>query len=96
MNPQQRQKWAQIRRMGKYRYLLVYGILLWGVPVALCYAVATTLVDNGFSIQPVLSSPLLRRLFVAKVFISLLLFPVGGSGVAWWLWEYYEKKYLDE
>lgn len=35
--------------LGKFRYVLDYGILLWGIPTGLCYAVLTTLTDNGFS-----------------------------------------------
>jgi hypothetical protein len=96
MNPKQRQKWAKIRMLGKFRYVLGYGILLWGIPTGLCYAVLTTLTDNGFSLFRVLSSPLLRQLFVAKLIISLILFPICGCVLAWWLWHYWEKKYSEQ
>ena len=96
MNPKQREKWARIRRLGKLRYMIIYGIVLWGLPVAVLYVFITTFLDNNFSIQQVLQSALLRRLFFAKLFISLTLFPTCGFAVSWWLWDYNEKKYSDE
>ncbi|WP_017721898.1 hypothetical protein [Kamptonema formosum] len=59
-------------------------------------AAITTLTDNGFSLDRVLSSPLLRQLFVAKMVILLILFPICGCVLAWWVWHYCEKKYLEQ
>lgn len=96
MNPKQREKWSRIRRLGKLRYMIIYGIFFWGLPVGVFYVLITTLIDNNFSIQPILESALLRRLFFAKLFISITLFPTCGLAVSWWLWDYNEKKYLNE
>ncbi len=74
-------RWEKTRTIGKLRFILVYGVVIWGLITAALYSVITYFWQHP---EPWYS-----------VFItSFIVFPV--MGIVWGLlvWHFSEKKYL--
>ncbi len=72
-------KWARTRGHGLLRFVLVQGMLLWGVGTAILFSLFESLVC-GYKMSDCLS-------------VSIVIFPLGG--VAWGvaMWFVMESKY---
>lgn len=46
MNEKQKRNWQQKRQMGKSKYLLVYGVLLWSLSLTALFGVIELLTQN--------------------------------------------------
>lgn len=67
-------KWAGIREKGALRFILVYGVLGWGLGTAALFVLLMWLA-GGFELGWLLRA-------------SLVIFPVGGlawGGLMWWI-----------
>jgi hypothetical protein len=75
-------KWSEIRARGRRRFILIRGVLGWGVLTAILLSI----VGHVFLQGP---APFLGRLA-----ISLALFPVGGIYVGTHSWSAGERRYF--
>jgi len=77
LTEKQAARWKKTRRMGRWRYTLIYGVLLWGIPVAILWSVAMAW-TQGWGMLPNLLK------------LSLIGFPIGGvlyGRLMWWIFE---------
>jgi Na+-driven multidrug efflux pump len=73
------EKWERVRAAGRARFVLVYGVVGWGVTVAVLYSLVSYF--------------LLDQSFWRALIISLVLFPIGGYWLGKQWWDVNEKKY---
>jgi hypothetical protein len=78
--PRDLQKWEATRRKGKAKFILVSGILSWGLPMF----VVMTFVVNRQPDKP--DSPTL-------ILTSAVIWALGGALFGWVIWNMSEKKY---
>jgi predicted lysophospholipase L1 biosynthesis ABC-type transport system permease subunit len=71
------QRWERVRAGGLARYILVHGILLYGLPL---FALMTFVVHR-------------ERLSLAFVLASALLWAIGGALFGWVMWHLRERMY---
>lgn len=85
IGPDQRfQYWEQTRTQGPWRFILLHGVLVWGLRSALLFAVVWIL----FSGEVPQGVPK-----VVILAVSMTLFPVGGVVLGQILWWASEKSY---
>jgi hypothetical protein len=77
-----RARWEWTRRLGIYRYILLYGLLGWGLPMFLLM--------TFFVSQPPQSIPSTR-----VVLLSACLWLLGGIWFGWMTWRSSERKYKE-
>ena len=70
--------WAKADKLGRNRYILRYGVVGWGVPVAFMFSLIQALLDGW-------------NTFVPQLGISLILFPIIGVIVGLITWKQMEK-----
>ncbi len=77
----QREKLKRIRAGGKARFIWFYGVMCFGLPCAILFAVAFQIVMHGFSLSIFVADN-----FLTLLIVSLVLWPVGGYvwGVLMW------------
>jgi hypothetical protein len=78
----QAEKWTFIRNRGRRRYILVTGVLGYGLPTALICPVVMQLTGAP--------GPLWGRLVIA-----LLMFPLGGITFGRLMWSINERRYQE-
>ncbi len=80
MTPKNRENWEATRAKGRTRFILVTGVLGWGLPMFLfmTFWVQKVSVDD-----------------VGSIALSMALWAVGGLGFGYWVWRVSEKKYLE-
>lgn len=81
MNDIQIKKWEKTRKLGKVKFVLLYGALIWGV--------ATPILKNIFTYY-IFNTPISS----ISITIDLIIFPI--IGILWGviIWNITEKKYL--
>ncbi|MCP1726596.1 hypothetical protein J2T60_000561 [Natronospira proteinivora] len=77
-------RWQQLRRMGRARYILRYGILGWALPVAV---LGLLLLGLSARALPSLGFMLVMLLVVTPIF---------GALVGLWAWEENERRFGGE
>ncbi len=80
MNEKQLKKWEKIRNKGKMRFILVNGVVYWGVFTALLWS---------FFMAKMSGTP-----FLSYFCVAIIMFPVGGLAFGFLVWKMSEKKYL--
>ena len=72
------EKWAKISKLGRTQYVLRYGVLGWGVPTAILFALIQSyrLGSDGFLFQ---------------LIPALIIFPLGGILFGRIMWRVMEK-----
>ncbi|MCM3038773.1 hypothetical protein M3201_03540 [Paenibacillus motobuensis] len=78
-------KWEKIRAKGRKKYIIINGVVAWGIPTAILFAIVMTL-WNTKTIE-------FNRDFIVLLLTSIILFPIGGIGVGVWTWHTYESNY---
>ncbi|HEX4415546.1 MAG TPA: hypothetical protein VH107_18080 [Lacipirellulaceae bacterium] len=73
------EKWPKLKKLGRKQFILRYGVLGWGVPVAIGFALSTSY-GQGWS-----------ELLITLI-IALILFPLGGILFGRFLWFWLERK----
>ncbi|WP_325892751.1 hypothetical protein [Grimontia sp. NTOU-MAR1] len=71
-NPEDLKKLEQKIAMGMSKHILVYGVLLWGIPTAIFYAAITPLFTG--------------KGFIEALSFSLWAFPLGGIFYGLYSW----------
>lgn len=66
-------KWAKFSKLGRTQYVLRYGVLGWGIPTGILFAVFSGFMDGWDQ-------------FLPKLIEGLILFPITGilCGRIWW------------
>jgi hypothetical protein len=80
LTKEQAKKWEKTRRMGRGKYTLIYGMLLWGIPTAILWALAMSAVQ-GWDRLPLL------------LVLALVAFPIGGIFFGRLMWKIFETRY---
>lgn len=81
MTEKQRAKWAVTRQKGRTRFVLLNGVLGWGVSVAVGWSVAMTAVNGQWDRFPL------------TFLIAIVGFPVGGYVMERFLWAQQEREF---
>ena len=76
-------KWAKTREKGKQRFVLVNGVLGWGVPTAILWAVLMEFIEP------------LENIWVRPI-IALIIFPIAGIAFGHLTWNKSEKAFAKE
>ena len=74
------EKWVQIREKGKQRFVLVNGVLGWGVTTAIFWAVLMEFIEPSENIW-------------VRPIIALIIFPIAGIAFGHLMWNKSEKAY---
>lgn len=72
--------WAKAKELGRAPYIVHYGVVGWGVPVAVVYSLLEAVTDGWSAFVPTLG-------------VSLILFPVVGFFVGLFAWKQMERDY---
>jgi hypothetical protein len=78
MLPSDEEKWARARRLGRKRFVWLYGVLGWGVPTAILFSILRAYAE-GWEQLPVILA------------ISLAIFPLGGIVFGRVMWRCLER-----
>jgi hypothetical protein len=89
LSEKQRKRWEQLRARGKRRFVVLHGVLGWGVPVAVVWSIWMQLWDNGFSLDGFLSAR-----FFSQMVVAFMVFPAAGILFGHWMWWFNERRYL--
>lgn len=93
MKERRRRKWKRIRSKGKWRFVLVVGVLLWAYPTG----VLVELVAESVELFPfALRAPTWPWSSTGEVVIFLIAWTIGGIGFGLWQWHENERKYKQE
>ncbi|PZE21170.1 hypothetical protein CBW46_010080 [Paenibacillus xerothermodurans] len=79
MNEQQANKWRKTRTMGKAKYVMYYGVLLWGVLLTAIFTGLELLTQSVYN--------------VSWMYIRLAVFGSVGFFIANFRWESREKRF---
>jgi hypothetical protein len=79
--PKELRRWEVTRLKGKWRFILLTGVLSWGLPM---FVVMTFVVNQ----QPSGSSPSL-----SMILMSATIWALGGALFGWAMWKVSERKY---
>ena len=74
------EKWAKTREKGKQRFVLVNGVLGWGVPTAILWAILMEFIESSENIW-------------VRPTIALIIFPIAGIAFGHLTWNKSEKAY---
>ena len=77
------EKWAKTREKGKQRFVLVNGVLGWGVTTAILWCVLMELIEPS------------QNIWVRPI-IALIIFPIAGIVFGHLMWDKSEKAYEKE
>lgn len=78
--PKELRRWESIRSKGKARFILLTGVLAWGLPMFLLMTF-------------VVSRKSWRERTTEEIAATAVLWTLGGAGFGWWVWRSSEKKY---
>lgn len=74
------EKWAKTREKGKQRFVLVNGVLGWGVSTAILWAALMEFLEPSENIW-------------VRPIIALIIFPIAGIAFGHLMWNKSEKAY---
>ncbi|MDD5327859.1 MAG: hypothetical protein PHY02_08620 [Phycisphaerae bacterium] len=80
LSEQQKEKLSRTLAKGKWRYVILYGVLMWGVMTAILYRVLTICWDGN-------KEPFLGQFLSAETALALIIFPVTGIGFGLVMWK---------
>jgi hypothetical protein len=78
MDEKQLKRWEQFQKKGFWRYLIVYGVLMWGGVAGVFYS-AFILITNGK--------------LETRDLITVAMFSVGGILYGSLSWDYFQRAY---
>ncbi|WP_020674469.1 hypothetical protein [Geopsychrobacter electrodiphilus] len=82
MNKKQIKNWEATRSKGKKRFVLISGVLNWGVLTAILWSLVMSYTSGSR--------------FLNYFLIAIVVFPIGGVLFGHVTWNFMEKKYLKE
>jgi hypothetical protein len=74
------EKWVKLSKMGRSRFVLLYGVLGWGVPTAILFSLLRGY-ERGWAEFPV------------NLVLSLIMFPLAGIVWGRWMWKFLERRH---
>jgi hypothetical protein len=74
------EKWPKFEKLGRKQFILRYGVLGWGLPVAIGYSVSMAY-QQGWDSFPIF------------LILSLILFPLGGILFGRLMWWWLQRKF---
>ena len=77
------EKWAKTREKGKQRFVLVNGVLGWGITTAILWSVLMEFIEPSENIW-------------IRPIIALIVFPIAGVVFGHLMWDKSEKAYEKE
>lgn len=80
MDNQNLSKWEKTRKLGKFKYILIYGVILWGIPTAVFWS---------FLMQYINPMDSIYYWLIPAIFT----FPIGGVFYGDFTWNRFEKIY---
>lgn len=75
-----KEKWPRFKKMGRKQFIMRYGLLAWGLPVAILYPPSMAFQEGW-------------RALLSYFIPLLFLFPLGGILFGNLLWRLLERKY---
>ncbi len=90
MNLKQLKKWKKVRVKGKFRFVLLHGVLKCGVPAAILYRLYKISNLSNSS----LDGEIPNSADFSSFCIDLISFSIVGFIVGLWTWVQNEKEYL--
>lgn len=82
MSQKEIDKWAKTREMGRQRFTWIYGVLMWGIPTGIAWAILMAAIQ-GWNRLPILLP------------IALIGFPIGGVFFGKLIWKMSEARYQE-
>lgn len=76
----QASKWKKTRELGVRRFTLINGVLMWGLPAGIVWAIAMAAIQ-GWNRLP------------AFLVLSMIAFPLGGIFYGRLMWRIFEARY---
>ena len=84
MNTKLVSRWEIMRKLGKRKYIIKYGIFFWGIPMAIL----------GILLQYFFQSTYRNsQTIIINVFLTIIIFLLGGLLYGLFMWTYLEKQY---
>ena len=88
LTPQQLKRWEKTRAMGMVPFIIVYGVLGWGLCTGILFAVMTEFSAHGIDGILKFSAGFMNRLLGA-----IVIFPLGGVLFGYVGWKLAERNY---
>lgn len=85
MNSPKSNKWEKIKAKGIVRYVLLHGVISWGIPTAILASILSTLWET--------KTLEFTNEFLSDLLISLVIFPLFGIVFGLWTWHIFDSKY---
>ncbi len=82
MTEKQHARWAITRQRGRFRFILILGVLIWGIGTAVLFSIFMA-AQRGFDH------------FVWDLGLALILFPIGGYFWGSWMWRFNERQFAE-
>lgn len=76
---EQLDKWVATRDKGPVRFILIYGVLGWGLTTALLFSVISSFIGP--------------RTFSEILGLAMIIFPLGGVAWGWMMWWLSERNW---
>jgi len=80
MTEKQAARWKKTRQMGRGRYTLIYGVLIWGVVTGVLWSIAMAWMQGWAQLPGLLV-------------LALIGFPIGGYFYGRLMWRIFESRY---
>ena len=90
MDEKQKASWRRVRDKGQLRYALLYGGVVWGLPVGLLFVTGDLvfrLIENRSAVSLITGSPFGKYIFQVTVFY------LSGVALGLLMWNRYEREY---
>ena len=92
MDEEQKASWQRVRSKGQLRYALLYGGVVWGLPIGLLFVlvnVVASLVESHFTFS------LMSGFSFGKSIFTAVGFYFSGCILGWLMWNRYEREYSE-
>lgn len=84
------EEWNKMKSMGKKKFVWSKGVLEFGLSMAIFMLAFSQFYDEGINLY---SLSLSNHNFIRRLFINLIIFPIGGHFMTTLVWKRYNKKY---
>lgn len=77
------QRWEETRKMGLVPFVLVYGVLAWGLSTGVIWAVVMSVMSGW-------------EKFFMRLLVACIFFPIGGVLFGFFVWRKNEQEFLKQ